>query len=1130
MYFKDLFKKRPVQRLFCFKIIKVMQLTAVVLLVACLQVSAASYAQKVTLSGKDMPLHEVFNQIRKQTGYNFIYANENLAKASPVTIHVKNVPLKTVLNRCFAHQPLTYKIDDKIIIVKLKKQPQVSVPLPVITTTGVITDSATGNPLVGVSIKVKGTTTGTITDATGHFSLDVPDDAVLVVSSLGYTTKEVLVNGRTTIPISLSASTTGLNQLVVVGYGTQKKKDVTGAIASLDFEDIQNTPVKDVLSAMQGRLPGVQIMSGSGAPGDAISVVVRGQSTLNAGNSPLYIVDGIPIDATSFSQLNGHNSHGLNPLSYINPSDIASIEVLKDAASTAIYGSRAANGVVIITTKKGKSGKARISLNAYTGVSRITRHLDVLNANQWRANVLDAYHNLDEFNDAKTPTIPYYIVIDSLNPMNNGDVDWQSLMYRVARQNQLSLSVSGGDEDAKYALSSSYLDEDGIFLGSNYKRLTSRLNTQFKISPKIKVGYNIMYGHELNHRIDAGGTGNESIVRSLLIRSPVLSLTYPDGSPIPYIIGQRNLLNLVNEATFLNKKNRLVGQQYIALKIIDGLKLRSNINLNFLSMKEDKFLPTTVDYRPGYNSGKVRSSKYINWSNENYLTYNHLFTGGHRLSAMVGFSMQESKLEVTGLDGKFFASDRVRTLNGAGIISNQQANIANSHGLVSYFGRIGYNYNSKYIIHVNFRADGSSRFGTNRRFGFFPSASAAWRFSDEPFLDNLNFISSGKIRISAGQTGNEAIGIYTSQGKFAMGENYLDNSGAAPTVMPNEDLTWETTTEYDVGIDLSLFNYRVAITADVYIKNTTDLLFAVPIPWTTGFSSITQNLGKIQNKGFELAINTQNLNGEFKWNTGFNISLNRNKVVSLPDQVLTGGHIQNGDYHILAESHPVGIFYGYKFEGVFATDADNKKNIRYGSANGKVFRGGDPIWDDVNGDRIINAKDRQIIGNAQPAFIGGLKNDFSYKNFSLSIFYQFSYGNDIYSLINQARNSVRSYDNVSRNALDRWRKPGDITNIPRPIRGDPLETDSRVSDRWIFDGTYLKLKTVRLSYAFPDQITDNLNVSRLRLYISGQNLLTWTKYTGYDPDVNSYSGTRIGIDAGAYPQSRTFIFGLDVEF
>ncbi len=1107
-----------------------MQLTTIVLLVACLQVSAASYAQKVTLSGKDMSLQEVFNKIRKQTGYNFIYANENLAKASKVTIHVKNAPVKEVMDIAFADQPLTYKIDKNIIIVKLKPQQPVPLSSPVITLTGIVTDSTSKNPLAGVSIKVKGTQTGAVTDANGKFSLTVKGDAILVVSYLGYTTKEIAVNGRISLTISLAAAATGLNQLVVVGYGTQKKKDVTGSIASLDFEDIQNTPVKDVLSAMQGRLPGVQILSGSGAPGDAVSVVVRGQSTLNAGNSPLYIVDGIPIDATSFSQLNGHNSHGLNPLSYINPSDIASIEVLKDAASTAIYGSRAANGVVMITTKKGKSGKARISLNAYTGVSRITRHLDVLNANQWRANVLDAYHNLDEFNDAETPTIPYYIVIDSLNPMNDGDVDWQSLMYRVAHQNQISLSVSGGDEDAKYALSSSYLNEDGIILSSNYRRLTSRLNTQFKISPKIKVGYNIMYGHELNHRIDAAGIGNESIVRTILTRSPVLSLTYPDGSPIPYIIGQRNLLNLVNEATFLNTKNRLVGQQYIELKIMDGLKLRSNINLNFLSMKEDKFLPTTVDYRPGYNSGKVRSSKYTNWSNENYLTYNHLFIGRHRLNAMVGFSMQESKFEVTGLDGAFFASDRVRTLNGAGIISNQQVNIANSHGLVSYFGRIGYNYDSKYIVHVNFRADGSSRFGANRRFGFFPSASAAWRFSEEPFLDHVHFISGGKLRISAGQTGNEAIGTYTSQGKFAMGENYLDNSGAAPTIMPNEDLTWETTTEYDVGIDLSLFNYNVSITADAYMKTTTDLLFAVPIPWTTGFSSITQNLGKIQNKGFELAITTNNLTGEFKWNTGINISLNRNEVVSLPDEVLTGGYIQNGNYHILMEDYPIGIFYGYKFEGVYIDNAANKKNVRYGSANGKVFSGGDPIWNDVNGDRIIDAKDRQVIGNAQPEFIGGLKNDFSYKNFSLSIFYQFSYGNDIYSVINQARNSVRSYDNVSRNALDRWRNPGDITNIPRPIRGDPLETDSRVSDRWIFDGTYLKLKTVRLSYAFPDQITDNLNVSRLRLYISGQNLLTWTKYTGYDPDVNSYAGIRVGIDAGAYPQSRTFIIGLDVEF
>ncbi len=1087
--------------------------------------------KKVDFAVQNQTLEEALHKLHRETGVEFIYSSKE-SMNKKVGLTVVNKTVKDILDWLLKGSLLSYDVIGRKVVIYQREKSQTKVENEVpgnITISGIVRDKL-GNPLIGVSIQVVGTTRGTVTNGNGEYKLKVNPTDSLQFSYVGYKTQTLPVGNKVDLDVVMEAFEGSLNQVVIVGYGTQKKKDLTGAISSLDFDNIENTPTKNILSAMQGRIPGMQVVSNSGAPGDGISITVRGQSTLNAGNSPLYIIDGIPIEATSFSQLNGHNSHGLNPLSYINPSDIESIEVLKDAASAAIYGSRAANGVVIITTKKGKKGEARVTLNAYTGVSKITRHLDVLNATQWRANVLDAYHNLDKFNNATTPTIPYYAVIDSLNPMNNGDVDWQSVMYRLAHQSQVDLSVNGGSEHATYALSSSYLNQDGIFLGSNYKRITSRLNAEFKISPKVKVGYNLMYAHELNHRIDAGGSGNHSLVRSILTRSPTLSLTYPDGSMIPYAIGQRNLLNLANEATFDNKKDRIIGQQYVAYEITEGLTLRADLSINLLSMKEDKFLPTTTDYREGYNTGKVRASKSITWANEDYINYTKSFDGGHQFNAMVGFSMQGYKYEVTGLDGKYFASDRVRTLNGAGTISNQQVNVANSHGLVSFYGRLGYNYKSKYIIHANLRADGSSRFGNNRRFGYFPSASAAWRFSDEPFMDKFSFLNDGKIRVSAGQTGNEAIGIYTSQGKFAMGMNYLDHSGAAPTVMPNSDLTWETTTEYDIGLDLSLFNYRVSLTADAYIKNTTNLLFAVPIPRTTGFSSITQNIGKIRNKGLELAITSHNLNGEFKWNTTFNISLNRNKVLMLPDEVLTNGYIQNGDFHILKEGEPIGVFYGYKFRGVFIDDADNVNNLRYSSSNGKIFRGGDPIWDDLNGDHIINAKDKQIIGNAQPEFIGGFNNDFSYKNFSFSIFYQFSYGNDIYSDINRARNSVRSYDNVSRKALKRWKKPGDMTNVPRPIRGDPLETDSRVSDRWIYNGAYLKLKSVRLSYDFPKTMITSLGLSQLKLYVSGENLLIWTNYTGYDPDVNSYGGIRIGVDAGSYPQSRTFIVGVNVGF
>ncbi|WP_114791075.1 TonB-dependent receptor [Niabella yanshanensis] len=994
---------------------------------------------------------------------------------------------------------------------------------------GKVSDSENGQPLTGVSVSIKGQTAGATTNEKGEYVVEAKTGDVLVFSFVGYISKEFVVTDNTVVDITLEKDVASLDEVVAVGYGVQKKRDITGAISSVSAKDIENTPVKDVLTAMQGRMAGVQVVSNSGAPGDGISVTVRGQSSLNAGNAPLYVVDGIPIESSSISQLNGFDSHGLSPLSYINPADIQSIEVLKDAASTAIYGSRAANGVVMITTKSGKAGKAKVSLNFYTGVSKITRYLDVLNATQWRANILDAYKNLDKYNGATIPTIPHWSVLDSLNPMNNGDVDWQDVMYRTANQKQANVSVNGGSEKARYSLSTSLLDQDGIFIASNYKRITSRLNTDFDISSKIKLGYNILYSHELNNRINAGGDGNHSLVQSILVRPPTYALTYPDGSPINYFNGKRNPVGLALEATHTNRTHRLVGSQYLEYQILKNLKFRTNVSIDFLSMKEDEFLPATVDYREGYNSGAVRSITNFTWANENYFTYNTTLNERHNISAMAGFSQQAWKLETTGLDGMYFASDNIRTLNGAGTISNQAVNTTVEHGMASYYGRVGYNYDSKYIVQANIRADGSSRFGKKNRFGYFPSVSAAWRFSAEPFLEKLSFLSDGKLRFSVGQTGNEAIGNYTARGEFAIGANYLDNSGAAPTIMPNSGLTWETSTQYDLGLDLSLFNYRVSLSGDVYVKNTNDLLFDVPIPETSGFGYITQNIGSIQNKGFELSLTTFNLTRDFKWNTNFNIGVNRNKIISLPDNVLTNGYIQNGVYHILKVGQPIGVFYGYKFLGVYVNDADNVNQVRNASSNGKIYKGGDPIWDDLNGDNIIDARDQQIIGNGQPDYTGGITNDFSYKNFSLNVFFQFSKGNQIYSILNQLRNSVVAYNNVSRDALTRWKEQGDITDYPRPIFNDPLNTNSRVSDRWIYDGSYLRLKTVRLSYSLPQHIINRLKISAVKLYASGENLITWTRYTGYDPDISSYSGLRIGLDGGSYPQSRTFIFGLNVD-
>lgn len=997
---------------------------------------------------------------------------------------------------------------------------------------GKITDAETGEPLVGVSIVVKGTSTGISSDQSGNYSLDVPAlNSVLVFSYVGYDSREITVAGKTVIDVALQRNISKLDEVVAIGYGHQKKRDLTGAISSVNFKSVQNTPVKDILSALQGRAAGVQVVSNSGAPGDGISVTVRGQSSLNSGNDPLYVIDGVPIETSALSQLNGYESHGLNPLSAINPADIESIEVLKDAASTAIYGSRAANGVILITTKHGKAGKARVSINANTGWSKITRHLGVLNASQWRQVIIDTYTNLDAYNNAITPTEPHWTAVDSLNPMNSGDVDWQSVMYRTAPQKQADLSVTGGTNTARYAFSTSVLDQDGIFLGSNYKRYTSRLNTEFNASEKTKIGFSVIYSHEANDRINAAGTGNQSLVQSILVRPPVYSLTYPDGSPIYYFNGKRNPVGMATQATHLNTTNRVIGNQYLEYSILKGLKFRASVSLDFISMKEDEFYPSTIDYRAGFNTGAVRAINNFTWASENYLTYEKTINEVHQFTALAGFSEQAWKQETTGLDGMYFASDNVRTLNGAGTISDQAVNTSVEHGLVSYFGRVGYSYKSRYLLQANIRADGSSRFGKDNRFGYFPSASAAWRFSDESFMKGLQILNDGKLRFSVGQTGNEAIGDYISQGQFTIGTNYLNYSGAAPTAMPNPNLSWETSTQYDAGLDLSFVNGRVYFTGDVYLKKTSNLLFAVPIPETTGFGYITQNVGNVRNKGLELGLTTYNMVKDFKWNSTFNIGFNRNEVTSLPKDVLTNGFIQAGPYHILKVGQPIGTFYGYKFLGVYSRDADNVNQVKNASSSGKVFRGGDPIWEDVNGDNIIDSKDEQIIGNAQPKFVGGFTNNFSYKHFSLDVFFQFTYGNDIYSNLNQMRNWVFAYNNVSTDALHRWRKQGDVTDYPRPIRNDPLHNEyNRVSSRWVQDGSYLKLKNVTFSYDLPQKVLNKMKISGLRIYCSGENLIAWTHYTAYDPDVSTFSGLQIGVDNGSYPQSRSLILGLNLSF
>src|SRR5690625_404358 len=647
--------------------------------------SAECFSQTFDYQVQNVRFLDALKVLESKSGYSIFYDQAIVSESPSVSVDLKNADLSQVLEAVLKNRSLTYNIQGKTIFrygLSEEENGPVTMELDPIDIKGIVSGED-GEPLIGVNVQIKGSTKGTATDFDGRFALqDVDENAVLIFSYIGYQTQEIAVDGSSDISVTMIEDSQTIEEVVVVGYGTKKKSNLIGSISSVTSEEIEKSQQHDLISVLQGRAAGVQVTTSSGAPGGGMTIRVRGASSLNSGNSPLFIVDGIPLESNSMSLLN-QDDPGVNPIADINPNDIESIEVLKDAASTAIYGARAANGVVLITTKRGKAGKARIRVNTYTGFSEVPRKLSVLNATQWRAAVLDAYDNMDN------PDIPHSSVVDSLSPKNNGDVDWQSEMFRRAQQNSINLSVAGGADNFGYAWSASYLNQEGILINTDYKRITSRLNTDLKVTDQLTIGQSISYTNGAHTKVNSGGVGNKSLVRELLIRPPTYAMYLPDGSYNGYQNGQRNPVGLANLATDTDQSHRMIGSQYVEMELWEGLKIRSNMNLDFISMKEDYFLPSSLDYREGWNEGKVRSSENLTWGNETYLSYNQLFHNSHNFSAMAGLGFQRWKRTITGLDAMYFASDRIITLNGAGTISNQQVNRASEHALRSYFGQIG---------------------------------------------------------------------------------------------------------------------------------------------------------------------------------------------------------------------------------------------------------------------------------------------------------------------------------------------------------------------------------------------------------------------------------------------------------
>jgi TonB-linked SusC/RagA family outer membrane protein len=1082
--------------------------------------------KKISLQAQEQDVKKVLSLIEKQAGVRFIFSSKVIQSSRKVTVQQSNQELSKVLNDFLVPLGLTYEVSGKNIVIRPSEtakpatdnaeaslKPEFSKPAE-ITIKGKITDSETKEPLPGVNILIKGTQSGTSTDATGSYTLSVPDaNTVLVLSFVGYEPQEVKVGSRTEIDIMLKTDQKSLEEVLVVGYGTVKKSDVTGSVSSVKSGELTAYPALGTVQALQGRAAGVQIQSNNGEPGSNFKVRIRGGTSINASSDPIYVVDGFVGGA-------------IPP-----PEDIESIEILKDASATAIYGSRGANGVIMVTTKKGQSGKPKIEFNTSFSTQKEINRLDLLNASQFLDYVKEVRPN----------------VVDQ-----GADTDWQDEVFRRGGIQNHQLSIAGGSDAVKYYVSGAYYDQKGVILNSDYNRFSITSNIDIQAAKRLKLGLNVFAQRVSRNqsRTQEGSSGlTPGVTSSAFKFEPDQPIMGANGrftvarlnDPIdnPYAIATQ----LQNES--LN--DRVQGNLYAEYSIWDDLKFRITLGATTNSGRTGEFTPTTLnDGRNVGGSGSVIGTKSTLLLNENYLTYTKKIGTNHDISAMLGYSYQTSSSERWGGTGQSFITDAVSywNLGGASVWQSPVSSLTEWQ-LASYYARLTYGLLDRYLFTANIRQDGSSNFSKNHKWATFPSGAFAWKISSEPFMQNVTAISQWKWRVSYGLTGNQAIEPYQTMSRFSNVYTIINGvpvNAVRPTTVANDDLTWETTHQFDIGTDFSMLNNRLNITADYYRRVTKDLLFSVQLPQYSGYSNQLQNIGSVENKGFELTVNTRNLVGEFKWNTDINFSLNRNKVLSLPNgtDILYAsgpGHLVGlGQTQILREGQPVGAFYGWIYDGVYQ---EGDSFIPGGgfetAAGGEKFRDIDGKKDgQLTGqpDGTLNSDDRTIIGNPHPKYTWGLSNDFSWKGIDLNIFFQASQGNDMLNYTLMELNLLSGINNATTEALNRWTPTNTNTNVPKAMAG----RTRRVSTRWVEDGSFVRLKNIALGYNIPKSVTDKLHISKLRIYASAQNILTFTKYKGFDPEVNyssdgnTDSNRNLGLDYGSYPNAKSYTIGLNVGF
>ena len=1118
MYIKLLTYKRIIMRL---------NLAIVLLLTFSLNtIAVPSLAQKVTVKVENSSLKDVFSIIRKQTNHNFVYSNELLKKSHKVTINAYQMELVDLLARCFDKQPFSYKLSGNNIVVVEKTAPDVIFKQESIRISGTIYVRSGDGTHIVAGATVKEGSNVTLSDAQGRFEIQTIAGKAIEISYVGYIGQTLLPHSDDHIDVILEPEINELEALVVTGYINQEKRSITGAMSSIKSDVLENVPVQSIDRAMQGQMAGVNIMGANGVPGGPVNINVRGIGSITAGNEPLIIVDGVQLNMSTVS-----GNTASNPLAFLNNNDIESIDVLKDGAAASIYGAQAANGVVLITTKKGRAGKTKVALNYYTGITAPMPEVDMMTSQQFFEARFEARNNRypnrtiernrgDVLTDAGFSADMTDEEIAALPTYN-----WQKAAFQTGKMHNADLSVRGGNEKTQFFVSGSYNKTDGNVITIDFERATAKFNLQHQINDRLSFSLNSNFGSIIQNGT-TGSNGSTGAYAAPQYAAPTMLPFIPlyngDGSmnaPVEGLPGSSNR-NPIQESilgTLQSRTKSLVSNVSATYKILENLSFKSFYGMDYRIIDDERY----VDPRTRSGFAEQGSLTIGNRQNQNFLTnqtlsYQNTWNESHHLTALLGFEYRYDQRDLNSISASGFTTHQFRSLQSAAVIGSASGSWT-GFKRAGMFTQVNYDFNKKYMVSGVLRYDGSSRFGARNLFGWFPGISAGWNIGEEYFLENHDWINQLKLRVGYGQTGNDAIGNFDSRALYgsSSSSNYNQMPGLRPSGLANPDLKWERNITSNIGVDYSLFNNRVTGSIEFFRRTSIDLLLDRPLSFLSGFRSVTSNVGRLKNEGIEWELRTTNVKkGHFSWTSNFNITFLRNRVLELFD----GNMVLPGD-----QSVRVGYAMG------------TNVMLEYAGVNSATGR---PMWYDANGDITYNPSspdDLKIFGNQMSDFFGGFTNNFAYKGFSVSAFLHYDYGRELSNSGMHSRwfrNGGDNRNTLERIYLSRWTTPGQITSVPRPIDGNTeVNGFSHVatSSRFLEDASFIRLKNVTLSYTIPKEWLQSVKISNLRVYAQGENLITWTKWSGYDPELmigyGDFSSTQ-----GTVPQTRAYTMGVQIEF